>query len=57
VREWLADRVGDSRRRVVGGSWQDPSYMFEPSHAELFDPGFANESIGFRVMRRMSTAP
>ena len=53
VREWLRDSVpGTSRRRVVGGSWQDPSYMFEASHAELFDPGFANEAIGFRLVRR-----
>ena len=53
VREWLRDAVpGTSRRRVVGGSWQDPSYMFEASHAELFDPSFANESIGFRLVRR-----
>jgi eukaryotic-like serine/threonine-protein kinase len=53
VREWLRDSVpGTSRRRVVGGSWQDPSYMFEASHAELFEPGFANDAIGFRLVRR-----
>ena len=53
VREWLSDAVaGTSRRRVVGGSWQDPSYMFEASHAELFDPTFASESIGFRLVQR-----
>jgi len=57
VREWLRDAVaGTSRRRVVGGSWQDPSYMFEPTHAELFDPAFANESIGFRLARRATAA-
>ena len=56
VREWLRDSVaGTSRRRVVGGSWQDPSYMFEPSHAELFDATFANESIGFRLVQRASS--
>ena len=56
VREWLRDPVaGTARRRVVGGSWQDPSYMFEPSHAELFDPTFANESIGFRLVRRAAS--
>jgi formylglycine-generating enzyme required for sulfatase activity len=57
VREWLRDAVaGTPRRRVVGGSWQDPSYMFEPTHAELFDPAFANESIGFRLVRRTSAS-
>jgi formylglycine-generating enzyme required for sulfatase activity len=31
VREWLRDTGPDpSRRVVVGGSWQDPVYMFEP---------------------------
>ena len=53
VREWLRDAItGTARRHVVGGSWQDPAYMFEPSHAELFDPAFASESIGFRLVRR-----
>jgi formylglycine-generating enzyme required for sulfatase activity/predicted Ser/Thr protein kinase len=51
VREWLRDPVpGTPNRAVVGGSWQDPSYMFEPTHAERFDPGFANEAIGFRLV-------
>ena len=53
VREWLRDAItGTARRHVVGGSWQDPAYMFEPAHAELFDPAFASESIGFRLVRR-----
>jgi serine/threonine protein kinase len=51
VREWLRDPVpGMSNRVVVGGSWQDPPYMFEPTRAERFDPGFANEAIGFRLV-------
>ena len=50
VREWLADaRQQDARHAVAGGSWMDPSYMFEWSHVEWFDPGYANESIGFRI--------
>jgi formylglycine-generating enzyme required for sulfatase activity len=57
VREWLRDAVGGtSRRHVVGGSWQDPAYMFESSHAELFQPAFANESIGFRLVWRGAAA-
>jgi formylglycine-generating enzyme required for sulfatase activity len=50
VREWLQD-AGAGRKMVVGGSWQDPTYMFEPSHTEFFDPDFANEGIGFRLAR------
>jgi formylglycine-generating enzyme required for sulfatase activity len=52
AREWLADSTrGSDRRIVVGGSWQDPSYMFERSHAEAFSPGFSNDAIGFRLVR------
>ena len=51
VREWLLDsQSGTERRLVVGGSWQDPAYMFERSHTESFDPAFANEAIGFRTL-------
>ena len=52
VREWLRDPAPDSTLRlVVGGSWEDPSYMFELSHTESFDPAFANQAIGFRLVR------
>lgn len=52
VREWLRDEAPQGiRRLVVGGSWQDPTYMFEPAHAEAFDPSFASEIIGFRCVR------
>jgi formylglycine-generating enzyme required for sulfatase activity len=52
VREWLREAGPDPARRVVvGGSWQDPVYMFEPGHAEWFDPAFSNEAIGFRCVK------
>jgi hypothetical protein len=52
VREWLADtHPGTTRKVVVGGSWQDPMYMFEASHAESFDRAFSNEAIGFRCVK------
>jgi hypothetical protein len=52
VREWLREPASDpALRSVVGGSWEDPAYMFEPSHTEAFDPAFANEAIGFRLVR------
>ncbi len=54
VREWLGDAADDpGRRLVVGGSWQDPTYMFEASHGESFDPAFASDIIGFRIMRTL----
>jgi hypothetical protein len=51
VREWLRDPGPGSGKLVVGGSWQDSSYMFERSHAEAFDSGYASEAIGFRTVR------
>jgi formylglycine-generating enzyme required for sulfatase activity len=55
VREWLRDSKSPSGfYTVVGGSWKDPSYMFEPSHAESFYPEFANEDIGFRCVKIVS---
>ena len=55
VREWLQDSsVSQKLRTVIGGSWKDPDYMFEPSHAEFFDPDFASEDIGFRCVNIIS---
>jgi len=52
VREWVSDVAEDGTRRlVVGGSWQDPTYMFENSHREPFEPAAASEIIGFRIVR------
>ena len=51
VREWLRDAAsGDARRSMTGGSFLDEMYMFEPSHIERFDPTYANEAIGFRLV-------
>ena len=51
VWEWLSDSVPGSVRRIaVGGSWQDPVYMFDRSQAQRFDPAFSNEAIGFRLV-------
>jgi len=58
VKEWLAEQSrGSNRRVVVGGSWRDPSYMFEPGHAELFDPVYESPYIGFRCVKSVDTAP
>ncbi len=55
VREWLLNSDADPKfRRVVGGSWKDPDYMFEPSHSESFDPDFASKDIGFRCVKNIS---
>jgi len=58
VREWVADQVSElDHRLVVGGSWRDPAYMFEASHAEGVDPGTAGVLIGFRVVKAASLQP
>jgi hypothetical protein len=55
VREWLADEARTpGRYMVAGGSWQDPSYMFEHAHSEHFEPAFSNAAIGFRIARPLS---
>jgi formylglycine-generating enzyme required for sulfatase activity len=55
VREWLRDSASRGKLpTVVGGSWKDPSYMFEPSHAESFYPDFASGAIGFRCVKSIS---
>jgi formylglycine-generating enzyme required for sulfatase activity len=55
VREWILDSNADRKlRTVVGGSWKDPDYMFEYSHAESFDPDFASEDVGFRCVKIIS---
>jgi hypothetical protein len=55
VREWIGDlRSTHKVRTVVGGSWKDPEYMFEPVHAETFYPDFASEDIGFRCVKIIS---
>ena len=50
AREWLAVSNGGERRPVSGGSWQDPTYMFDPQAQENFGPDYSNDAIGFRLV-------
>jgi formylglycine-generating enzyme required for sulfatase activity len=51
VREWLrSGRTDMEKRLAVGGSWQDPTYLFDPQWIEEFPPGYASELIGFRCV-------
>jgi serine/threonine-protein kinase len=54
VAEWLADESPRGQRPVAGGSWKDPSYMFDRSTSRLFEPGFASDIIGFRIVKQAS---
>jgi serine/threonine protein kinase len=52
VREWLRDsKLQKGLCTVVGGSWKDPYYMFEPGHAESFEPDLSGDYIGFRCVK------
>jgi formylglycine-generating enzyme required for sulfatase activity len=51
VREWLTVDPGAERYPAIGGSWQDPSYMFSTPNIERFAPGFTSEAVGFRLAR------
>jgi len=50
VREWLAGEPGAEAYPAVGGSWQDPTYMFYTPNIERFAPAYASTAIGFRLV-------
>jgi formylglycine-generating enzyme required for sulfatase activity len=54
VTEWLRDSNGiENPARTVGGSWQNPSYMFEPTHASPFQRDYSSIDIGFRCVKEI----
>jgi serine/threonine protein kinase len=54
VTEWLRDSNGiENPARTVGGSWQNPSYMFEPIHASPFQRDYSSIDIGFRCVKEI----
>ncbi|HSA57262.1 MAG TPA: bifunctional serine/threonine-protein kinase/formylglycine-generating enzyme family protein [Gemmatimonadaceae bacterium] len=51
VGEWLADRPRPGNQRMVaGGSWRDPTYLFERGNTVLVDAGAASDIVGFRIV-------
>ena len=52
VAEWLADESPRGQRPAAGGSWKDPSYLFDRTTSRLLEPGFASDIIGFRIVRQ-----
>ncbi len=51
VAEWLRDSDDPGAQVVVGGSWKNPVYGFDPNNAWLRPPEFADDGIGFRCVR------
>ncbi len=55
VREWLQEKEeGSESRLVVGGSWQDPIYMFEASKSESYPVDYRGQTFGFRSVLNFS---
>lgn len=50
VREWLAGDPFSTQFAMLGGSWQDPTYMFDTPNIETFAPSFQGEAVGFRLV-------
>jgi formylglycine-generating enzyme required for sulfatase activity len=50
VREWLTGEDDAEAYPAIGGSWQDPTYMFYTPNIERFPPAFANSAVGFRLV-------
>jgi serine/threonine protein kinase/formylglycine-generating enzyme required for sulfatase activity len=51
VGEWLADGpFAGNRRMVAGGSWRDPTYLFERGNTILVEAGAASDIVGFRIV-------
>jgi len=48
VKEWSANATGD-RRFILGGSWNEPTYMFVDRDAR--DPFAREETFGFRCIK------
>jgi hypothetical protein len=52
VSEWLRDSNGfEVPAQTAGGSWQNPTYMFEPTHAQPFKRDYSSADIGFRCVK------
>ena len=51
AKEWCWNGVKDGRRFILGGGWNEPSYMFNDADAQ--DPFTRGPSFGFRLVKRL----
>jgi dienelactone hydrolase len=49
VKEWCTNGAGEDQKYILGGSWQDPEYMFSGFDAQ--SPLARRDDFGFRVMK------
>ena len=54
VKEWTANRSGE-KRYILGGGWNEPSYMFQDGDAR--SPWDREATFGFRCVRYVSLVP
>ncbi len=57
AKEWCRNAVKDGRRFILGGGWNEPSYMFNDADAQ--DPFTRGAAFGFRLVKPLDdrTAP
>jgi len=53
AKEWCWNPLKDGRRFVLGGGWNEPSYMFNDADAQ--DPFTRGASFGFRLVKPLDT--
>jgi eukaryotic-like serine/threonine-protein kinase len=49
VKEWISTPVGDGRRYLLGGAWDEPPYLF--NEADARSPASRPANAGFRCVR------
>ncbi len=55
VREWVANRVDDDLRFILGGSWRSPTYLY--SDPEALSPFDRSDANGFRCVKNIGPIP
>jgi hypothetical protein len=53
VKEWCANEATSGRRYIMGGAWDDPTYMF--NYADARSPFERSPGFGFRCAEYVST--
>ena len=55
AKEWCWNESGSGRRYLLGGSWQEPNYMFHGPDAQ--SPYERLETYGFRCVKSLGSTP
>jgi serine/threonine protein kinase/predicted esterase len=55
VKEWIWNEAGSGKRYVLGGSWDEPNYMFVDPDAQ--SPFSRTANVGFRCVKYIEPEP